>query len=89
MIPAFVKVPLFVAAMIFAALANGFAFFVLYKMRSIGYRVGIWRTARDWALYREYWRVAPANNWSRAPISLGIVNFIVAGVLLFAAMWHR
>jgi hypothetical protein len=67
-IPTLVRVPLFIAAMIFAALANGFAFFVLYKLRSLGYHVGVWRTTRDWALYREYWRVAPTNKWSRDPI---------------------
>jgi len=88
-IPTFVKLPFFVAAMIFAGLANDFAFFVLYKMRSIGHRVGVWRTTRDWALYREYWRIAPANNWSRAPIWIAIGSFLVAGVLVFAAMWHR
>ena len=88
MIFSFVRAPFFVAAMIFGALANGFAFFVLYRMRSLGYHIGVWRTTRDWALYREYWRVAPANNWSRVPIPLGIVSFAIAAALIMAAVWR-
>ena len=55
MIPSFVSVPLFAGAMVFGAMANGLAFFILYRMRSLGYGVGLWRTSRDWALHREYW----------------------------------
>jgi hypothetical protein len=66
-----IRLRFFVAAMVFAALANGLAFFVLGRMRSLGRRVGIWRTHNDWVLYRDYWRIAPERNWSRAPIIVG------------------
>ena len=35
------------AAMVFEALANGLAFMILSRMRSLGVRVGIWRTHKD------------------------------------------
>ena len=57
-----IRLPFFAVAMVFAALANGLAFFVLGRMRSLGHRVGVWRTHRDWFLYREYWRLAPERN---------------------------
>jgi hypothetical protein len=75
-----IRLPLFAAAMVFAALANGLAFFVLGRMRSLGHRVGIWRTSKDWALYREYWRVAPERDWSRAPIVIGLLSFVLGPV---------
>ena len=73
-----IRLPFFVAAMVLGALANGLAFFVLGRMRSLGHRIGIWRTHRDWGLYREYWRVAPERNWSRAPIMIGLLSFVLA-----------
>ena len=81
-----VRLPFFVAAMVFGALANGLAFIVLGRMRSFGHRVGVWRTHSDWALYREYWRVAPGNNWSRAPITIGILSFILAAWLMWLSL---
>jgi len=73
-----IRLPFFAAAMVFGALANGLAFLVLGRMRLLGHRVGLWRTHRDWALYREYWRVAPERNWSRAPIMMSILSFVLA-----------
>jgi len=90
LIPAHFRVSFFVAAMIFAGFANGFAFLVLYRMHSLGYRVGLWRTiGRDWILYRDYWRVAPANNWSCVPIVAGVISFVLAAGLLLEAGWFR
>jgi hypothetical protein len=88
-IPSFVSVPLFAGAMVFGAMANGLAFSILYRMRSLGYKVGLRRTSRDWALYREYWRIAPSKSWSRAPLPLAIASFAVGAVLLFTAVWLR
>jgi len=74
----------FAAAMFFGALANGMAFLMLWRMRSLGRQVGIWRTlGKDWALYREYWQVAPAQNWSRAPLVVGIMSFLLAMWLMW------
>jgi hypothetical protein len=73
----------FALAMIFGAAANGCALFMLYRMRSIGHKIGIWRTGRDLALYREYWRIAPEKNWSRAPLTIGIISLILTGCFLF------
>ncbi len=81
-----VSLPFFAAAMVFGGLANGLAFLVLGRMRSLGHRVGIWRTCKDWALYREYWRVAPEKNWSRAPITIGILSFILAGWFMWLSL---
>jgi len=72
--------------MLFAGLANGCGFYILDRMRKQGYRVGLWRTTKDWAVYREYWRIAPAKNWSRTPLPLGIASFVIAAVLVLAAV---
>jgi hypothetical protein len=84
----FVSVPFFAASMVFAGVANGLAFFILYRMRSLGYRVGVWRTSRDWSLYREYWRIAPSKSWSRAPIALAVASFAAGAVLLFMSVFR-
>jgi hypothetical protein len=70
--------PFFVAAMVFALVANGLAFLILARMHSLGHRVGIWRSHKDWALYRDYWRVAPQKRWSRAPVAVGVLSFALA-----------
>lgn len=79
----YVKAPFFIVAMAFAVLANGLAFLMLGRMRSLGQQVSFWRTHRDWTLYREYWRIAPARNWSRAPIVIGILSFLLAACFLW------
>ena len=81
-----ISLPFFGAAMVFGALANGLFFLVLNRMSSIGHRVGVWRTHRDWVLYREYWRVAPQRNWSRAPILMGILSFILAALFMWLSV---
>ena len=73
----------FATAMIFGALANGCAFFVLHRMKTLGRQVGIWRTHKDVALYKEYWRLARTKNWSRAPLIVGIGSFILAALFIF------
>jgi hypothetical protein len=78
-----IRLPFFAAAMIFGALVHGLALFVLARMRLLGHRVGIWRTHRDWALYREYWRVASERNWSRVPIMAGLLSFVLALCLMW------
>lgn len=73
-----------VLAMIFAGVANGCAFFVLHRMKTLGRNVGHWRWAsKDFALYREYWNLAPLKNWSRLPLAVGIASFILAAYFLF------
>jgi len=81
-----VRLPYFAAALVFAALANGIAFLVLSRMRSLGLRIGVWRSHKDWALYRQYWRIAPERNWSRAPIILVVLSFLLAGCLLWMSL---
>ena len=77
----------FASAMVFAGLANGLACFVFWRMRKLGWQVGIWRTmGEDWALYRAYWRVAPGQNWSRLPLIIAPISFVLAGYLLFVAV---
>jgi hypothetical protein len=74
----------FVIAIIFAAVANGCAFFVLHRMKTLGRNVGHWRWAsKDIALYKEYWKLAPMKKWSRAPLIVGIACFIFAVYFLF------
>jgi hypothetical protein len=82
----FVEALFFWSAMLFGALANGCAFFVLNRMRSIGYPVGLWRTINDWALDREYWKIAPSKGWSRFPLLIGIAAFVVAAILMFSGV---
>ena len=81
-----VNLPLFLIAMVFGGLANGSAFLVLGRMRSLGYPVGIWRTPSDASLYQECWRIARSKNWSRAPIVLGCASPVLAAGLMFAAI---
>ena len=81
-----VRWPFFGAAMLLGGLANGLAFLVLDRMGSLGHRVGIWRTHKDWALYREYWRIAPGRNWSRAPITIALLSFVLAGYFMWLSM---
>lgn len=77
----------FASAMAFGGLANGLACFVFWRMRKLGWQVGIWRTiGKDWALYRAYWRVAPEQNWSRIPLIIAPISFLLAGYLLFMAV---
>jgi hypothetical protein len=73
----------FAAAMIFGGIANALLFLVLLRMRSAGERIGFWRTHKDWALYRQYWQIAPARNWSRAPIILSLMSLVLA----LSMMW--
>ena len=77
------RLPYFATAMVFAGLANGLALFVLNRMRSLGLRIGFCRTHKDWALYRQYWRVAPERNWSRIPIIFAVLSFVLAGWFLW------
>lgn len=73
--------------MLFAGLANGMAFLVLGRMRRVGRQVGIWRRlGKDWALYREYWQIAAAQNWSRAPLVIAAASFVVAGCFLYLSV---
>lgn len=75
----------FAVAMLFGVVANGCAFFVLGRMRSLGRNVGVWRwPQKDFALYRDYWNLAPANRWSRLPLIVGLVSFLLAAGFLFA-----
>lgn len=76
----------FAFAMVFAGVANALLFLVLGRMRSLGVRVGLWRTGRDWALYRQYWRIAPQQSWSRAPIVVAALSFAIACFFLWFSM---
>jgi hypothetical protein len=79
---------LFTVSMMFGALANVCAFFILARMRSLGFSVGIWRWPRkDWLLYRGYWNIAPNKDWSRLPIILGLVSFALAAAFLFLSAY--
>jgi hypothetical protein len=76
----------FAAAMFFGAFSNALAFLVLGRMRSIGAQVGVWRSHKDWALYRQYWRVAPGRNWSRAPIIVALLSLVLAAGLMWMSV---
>jgi hypothetical protein len=78
----------FLAAMPFAALANVCAFQVLNRMKSIGFTVGLWRSARkDLALYRGYWHIAPKRNWSRLVLIVGVASFGIAARFVGLAVY--
>lgn len=72
--------------MVFVGLANGLAFLILSRMRSLGLRIGFWRIHKDWALYRQYWRVAPRQKWSRAPIIFAVLSFVLAACLMWISL---
>jgi hypothetical protein len=79
---------LFAVSMLLAALTASCAFFVLGRMRTLGFSVGIWRWRRkDWLLYRGYWNIAPKKSWSRLPIYLGAASFFLATVFLFLSAY--
>jgi hypothetical protein len=79
--------PYFVAAVVFGLLLAVCHFLILFRMHSLGHKIGLWRSPiRDLALYREFWRIAPERGWSRAPVVLlaafGFCFFIAALLLL-------
>jgi hypothetical protein len=76
----------FVTSMVFGGIANALAFLILGRMRTLGLRVGLWRTHRDWVPYRQYWRIAPEQNWSRAPIVVGLLSLVPAAYFLWLAV---
>jgi hypothetical protein len=82
----FVWTPAFLIAMFFAAIANCCAFLVLSRMSRIGHQVGIWRTHKEFSLYRDYWRVAPTMKWSRVPLIAGFISFVFAAAILLFSM---
>jgi hypothetical protein len=56
---------------------------MLNRMKSIGFTVGLWRSARkDFALYRGYWNIAPQRNWSRLVLVVGVASFGIAMVFM-------
>jgi hypothetical protein len=73
----------FALAMIFALLANACVFLILYRMKSLGFRVGIWRTGKDFQLYSGYWNIAPKRGWSRLPFIVMVASFGAAVIFLF------
>lgn len=77
---------LFGIAMLFAGLANGLAFLVLYRMRLAGYDVGLWRSWKDFKLYSEYWRIAPLKGWSRWVLAGVVLCFTFGGLFLFSTL---
>lgn len=80
----FVWNPVFLLAMVFGGVANACAFFVLYRMQKLRHPVGVWRTHKDWGTYRDYWRIAPTMKWSRTPLVIAFISFVVAATLLFS-----
>ena len=73
----------FLAAMPSAALATVCAFQMLYRMKSIGFTVGLWRSLRkDLDLYLGYWNIAPKRNWSRLVLIVGVASFGIAMVFM-------
>src|SRR5258708_7212007 len=64
--------------MLFAGLASGCALLVLQRSKkALGCPAGVW-PSQHFALYREYWRIASNENWSRLPLILGLGSFSVA-----------
>ncbi len=85
-----IRIDFFAVAMIFGALTNLCAFFVLYRMRSLGFSVGIWRSARkDFQIYSGYWNIAPNRGWSRLPVIVMPVSFGIAAIFLFLSVRPR
>jgi hypothetical protein len=79
-----IEIHFFAVAMLFGALASICAFFVLYRMRSLGFFVGIFRwPGRDFQLYSGYWKIAPKQGWSRLPILIMPVAFVIGVIFLF------
>lgn len=67
----------------FGAVTNGCAWVVLARMKSLGQDVGVWRWAqKDLVLYKDYWKMAKKQNWSRAPVAIGIVSLTLAAFFL-------
>jgi hypothetical protein len=74
---------MFATAMVFGGIANACAFFILGRMRSIGFSVGLWRAGKDLNLYYGYWNIAPKRGWSRLPLIAGVLSFVLGGFFLF------
>jgi hypothetical protein len=82
-----INIGFFAIAMLFGAVTNICAFFVPYRMRSLGFSVGIWRWPRkDFQLYSGYWHIAPKKGWSRLPIMMMLIAFVIMAIFLFLSM---
>jgi hypothetical protein len=79
---------LFATAMVFGGIANACAFFILGRMRDLGFSVGFWRTGKDFKLYRGYWNIAPHRGWSRLPVIAGAIAFVLSGIFLFSSAFR-
>ena len=59
------------------AVANVFAFWIFARLRQLGFERKWWRP--DFELYLLYWKLAPVNGWSRAPL-IAAGSLFVGGI---------
>ena len=80
------KAVMFGASALFGMSAGGSAMLIRSRLEEAG-----WTIPRvplpdfGLSLYIEYWEIAPRQNWSRLPIVVMLVGFLIAVALLFAA----
>jgi hypothetical protein len=67
-------------------IANVLALWIFARLDSVGHPRHWWRS-EDFRLYRLYWKVAPANGWSRLPLIAAASSFMIAVVAAFLAVF--
>jgi hypothetical protein len=76
-----------IAGIVCGGIANACAFFILSRMESLGFSVGLWRwPGKDVQLYSGYWNIAPTRGWSRLPLIAAAVAMVLGVIFLFFAM---
>jgi hypothetical protein len=79
------RVLLFLAAMLFAGIANAAAFYILERMQGLGFDTRpSWNAKKQFLPYYGYWNIAPTKGWSRGPLVAGVVSLILAAALLIS-----
>ncbi len=77
---------LWAVTMLFAGIANAFAFWVFARLDSAGYPRRWWRM-EDFRLYSVYWKLAPKQGWSRLPLIGAGAALLIAGTALLIAVF--
>jgi hypothetical protein len=81
-----ISIPLFGIAVIFCRNRERMRVWTLYRMRSLGFSVDLWRwPLKDFRLYSAYWKIAPAKGWFRFPLLAGILASVLSAIFLLSA----
>jgi hypothetical protein len=80
-----IRVLLFLIAMGFAAVANIAATLILQRMQELGFDTRpSWNAKKQLLAYQGYWNIAPVKGWSRTPLMVMVISFVLAAAFLIS-----